>query len=297
LKNNPIRLNRRNLLRLGAVSAALPLAGSTSAISQGVDADSYRIIDTNTTLFHWPFRRLPLDEVELLVAKMSSLGIDQAWASSFEAILHRDMTSVNERLADACRKYPTLVPIGAVHLDLPDWESDLRCCLFTHKMPGVRLYPNYHGYSLDDSRFLRLAHICAAAGRLIQISTCLEDPRTQHPSVRAADVDLSPLAKLFKEIPTAQVQLLNHRPGANAAKLLGNLPGLYFDTARIESTDGVPQWHQQTPQGQLLFGTHAPFLVPEAALIRVHESGQLDDTELRNILGENAQRLFKSIKT
>lgn len=294
---NPIRLNRRNLLCLSVASATLPLAGSTTAVSQGVDADSYKIIDTNITLFHWPFRRLPLDEVELLVEKMRSLGIDQAWASSFEAILHRDITSVNRRLVDACRKYPAIVPIGAIHLDLPDWESDLRLCLFTHKMPGVRLYPNYHGYTLDDSRFLRLVQICAVAGRLIQISTSLEDPRTQHSSVRAADVDLSPLTKLFKEVPTARIQLLNHRPGANSAKLLGHLPGLYFETARIESTDGVPQWYKQIPQGHLMFGTHAPFLVPEAALIRVHESGQLDDTGLRNILGENALRLIEAVKS
>ena len=93
-------LNRRDVLNL-AVSA-----GAAAALTPGVtraapdeERETIRIVDTNVSLFHWPFRRLPLDETEALVNKFRSLGVSQAWTGSFEGILHRDISGVNSRLA------------------------------------------------------------------------------------------------------------------------------------------------------------------------------------------------------
>jgi predicted TIM-barrel fold metal-dependent hydrolase len=75
---------------------------------------------------------------------------------------------------------------------------------------------------------------------------------------------------------------------------LAKTTGLFFDTARVEATDGVPQLIKLALPGRVLFGTHAPFLVPEAALIRVNESGLLDDKTLRCVLSQNAEQLMGS---
>ena len=145
-------MNRREALALavatGVASALLPLA----AQSQETHSSQCRITDTNVSLFRWPFRRLPLDETDALVRKLRSLGISEAWAGSFEGILHRDIASVNQRLADACRVHRELIPIGSIDLELPGWEDDLNRCIDAQKMPGIRLHPNYHGYTLDDPR-------------------------------------------------------------------------------------------------------------------------------------------------
>ena len=74
-----------------------------------------KVIDTNVSLFHWPFRRLPLDQVNELCAKFQQLGITEAWAGSFEALLHRDLRMVNERLQKTCQKRAELIPVGAVN--------------------------------------------------------------------------------------------------------------------------------------------------------------------------------------
>lgn len=289
-------MNRRDLLGLavtaGAASAILPTPSRSEDDSPGV----LRIVDSNVSLFHWPFRRLPLDETNRLVKKMRALGVAQAWAGSFEGLLHRDVAGVNRRLAEVCLKYPELIPFGSVNPELPGWEADLKSCINEHSMPGVRLHPNYHGYTLNDPRFSRLLKLTTEAGRFVQIASAMEDVRTQHPTVRVEDVDLSPLPKIVAGIPKARVQILNHRLRSPLLDQLANTPGVFFDTARVDSTDGVPRLVESVPAGRVLFGTHAPFLIPEAALIRVHESAMLDEAGLQAVLGGNADRLLGKVK-
>ena len=288
-------MHRRKVLSLavsaGMTSVLLPtMAWSADEVQLGLP-----ITDTNVSLFRWPFRRLPLDETDALVSKLRSLEISQAWAGSFEGILHRDIAGVNQRLADACRVHAELIPIGAINLELPGWEGDLRRCLDKHKMPGIRLHPNYNGYTLDDPRFRRLLELATTAGRFIQIAAALEDSRTQSSLVQVADVNLVPLIQLMKEISAARVQILNHNLRSPLLQQLGECPGVFFDTARVDGTDGIPKLVQSLPPGRVLYGSHAPFLIPEAALIRVHESDVLDAATLKAVLSENAEHMAGKI--
>lgn len=282
-------LNRRDVLNIGvtAVTATVLVGDHLS----GADQRPFRIVDTNVSLFHWPFRRLPLDETETLVTKLRALGIGEAWAGSFEGVLHRDIAGVNQRLADACRDYRELVPIGSINPTLPDWKHDLRQCLEHHGMPGIRLHPNYHGYTLNDDCFRDLLEAVAPSACLIQIAAAMEDTRTQHPMLRVSDVDLSPLAEAVRKTAGVRVQTLNCRLRTPVLERLADTPGVYFDTARVDSTDGVPKLVASVPPGRVLFGTHAPFLIPEAALIRVHESDSLKEAGVRDVLSNNADRL------
>ena len=291
-------MNRRDVLNLavsaGTASVVLPAAAARSAEDE---APSFQIIDTNISLFAWPFRRLPLDDPEILVGKLRSLGIVQAWAGSFEGILHRDITGVNQRLTEACRSRSELIPIGSINPALPDWENDLRRCIEEHDMPGIRLHPNYHGYTLDDPRFARLLELATAAGQFLQIAAAMEDARTQHSLLQVPDVDFTPLPNLMTAVAGARVQILNFNSRPPLLQQLADVPGVFFDTARVDGTDGVPKLVQSVPSGRVFFGSHSPFLMPEAALIRVHESAILDEAALRAVLSEDAKQLFgKNVK-
>ena len=80
------------------------------------------IIDTNVDLFTWPFRKLKYGDTHALVAKLRKHRIIEAWAGSFEALFHKDMDGVNQRLAAECRTNGEglLVPFGSVNLAWPD---------------------------------------------------------------------------------------------------------------------------------------------------------------------------------
>jgi predicted TIM-barrel fold metal-dependent hydrolase len=282
-------MKRRTLLTTALAGTAAALA---PPIIHAQNAANRSIIDTNIDLFRWPFRRLPLDNTDALLKKLRSLNIGQAWAGSFEGILHRDINGVNQRLADVCAKHPELKPIGSINPTLPDWKNDLRVCVDKHKMSGIRLHPNYHGYLLDDPRFTQLLKQATDSGALVQITATMEDTRTQHAMVRAPDVDLAPLAEITRKVPEARIQVLNYRPRAGMISTLSKASGISFDTARADATDGVSKLLRSLPQGRVMFGSHSPFLIPEAALIRVAES-RLTDNELHAILRTNAETSLK----
>lgn len=160
-------------------------------------------------------------------------------------------------------------------------------------MPGVRLYPNYHGYTLADERVRRLLTTASERGLLVQIAMLLEDTRTQHPILNVPDVDAAPLPGLAAALPRLRLQLLNSGKvldGALAARLTA-VPNIHFDIARVETAGGVGRHLRKLPPGRLVFGTHAPFFIYESALIKLYESS-LTEAETRALLVDNPRRLL-----
>lgn len=293
--NSPI--SRRTVLRTtaGAALASRHLV-STSAEAVAPDVSEQAFVDTNVSLFHWPFRRLPLDTTTDLVARLKQLGCQQAWAGSFEAVLHRDVSSVNRRLVEECQRHESLVPIGCVNPTLPGWRQDLEFCLQHPDVRGVRLLPNYHGYEPDDDRVHQLATACAEAQMLVQICVSLEDVRTQPTLVKVPDVDLNAVFRLAAGAASARIQLLNLKPTPAIVAELSKHDSICIDTARVDGTDGVPKLVDAIGADRVLFGSHAPFLIPEASLVRAFESGQLAEDQTKQLLLSNASDLLSASK-
>ncbi|MEN6605079.1 MAG: amidohydrolase family protein [Bryobacteraceae bacterium] len=252
------------------------------------------IIDTNVYLSRWPFRRLPDDEPAKLVAALRGHSVSQAWAGSFDGILHKDVAGVNERLAADCRQWGDglLVPFGTVNPALPDWKEDLRRCHERHHMPGIRLHPNYHGYGLDSPLLAGLLEDAAARGMLVQIAACMEDVRTQNPLVRVREVNLAPLADLLGTVSAARVQILNWRGTARdvAARLAGT-GRAYFDLAMLEGVEGLARLRQTVPLPCVLFGSNSPLYYFDSARLKVREAG-LPPAEEQAVLRGNAVRVL-----
>ena len=252
------------------------------------------IVDVNVTLSRWPFRHLAGDDPAGLVARLRKRDVVQAWAGSFDGILHKDMAGVNSRLARDCRNYGAgmLVPFGTVNPKLPDWQDDLRRCQEEHKMPGIRLYPNYHGYDLKDPLFRELLAAAAKRGFIVQIAARMEDERTQHPFLRVPNVDLGPLADALASEPRARVVVLNWSPGPRpgAAQKLTGAGEVYFDFSSLEGTGGLGRFIQQIPPQRVLFGSNFPLFYFESAFLKVQESG-LTEEQRAAVLAQNARKL------
>src|SRR5947207_1341360 len=179
-------VSRRNFMK-GSMMAAGPLqAGSAQPARAPAASGGSGIIDTNVYISRWPSRRVYGDEPAELIELLQKNGVIQAWAGSFDTLLHKNIGALNSRLTEQCRQHGggILVPFGSINPKLPDWEEDVRRCHEQFRMPGIRVHPTYHDYTLMDPAFLRLLQVAAERALLVQIAAWMEDERCPNPLLR-----------------------------------------------------------------------------------------------------------------
>ena len=300
------KLTRRRFLK-GALLPAVVGPLSQSAVQGAGDAVAPPdIVDTNVHLFEWPFRRLKYAGATALVAKLRRHRITQAWAGSYEGLLHRNLDGVNARLAEECRANGAgiLTPFGTVNPALPDWEADVRQCHEQHRMRGIRLYPSYHNYTLQTPAVARLFRLAQERGLIVQLVVRMEDPRVHLPVTRTPSVDLAGLPELLAELRQLKLQLLN---AFNATESLRGQAGrrlieqtrVTLDLSHVEGQGGLGKLiagdadngRPPLPVERIVFGSHAPFFPCESAVFKLFES-PLGRVELEKVMRGNAERFL-----
>ena len=234
--NDRQRLDRRSFVKASLVPAALAIPdGPAMRPAQGAEpppeepAAVPEIIDSNVHLFEWPFRKLKYDRTEALIAKLRRHRITQAWAGSFEAVLHKQLDAVNRRLAEECRdarrraadphrqRQPGLARLGGRPAALSRAIRHARACGSTRPITATRsITPSCSGCSArrpSAGCWSRSSCGWKTSGCIIR--------RSMAPVVNA-----SPLLDVLKKVPAAKVQLINadtvfraeQRPGPGRAR-------------------------------------------------------------------------------
>ncbi len=292
-------VDRRDFLQGSLLAtAAVGLGARAEAAAAEEPASIIRgpVIDTNVYVSRWPFRRIPGDDTAELVEMLRGHGVVEAWAGSFDGVFHKDVAAANARLAEECqtRSEGLLIPFGTVNPKLPDWEDDLRRCCEEHGMPGIRLHPNYHAYTLDDPGFARLLELASDRGMVVQLVAWMEDERHQNPLMPVATVDLKPLAGLLQNVPELPVVLLAaaHVPTRRELAALAEAGQVYFDLSKLELIEGLAKLLARVPVERVLFGSYSPMFYFESTALKLRES-VLDETQTRRILERNARTVLR----
>jgi uncharacterized protein len=290
-------LDRREFLKTAlAATAAAGVAGLGAPRPVfAANPEPGNLIDVNVNLGRWPLRRVRFDDTAGLAAMLRRQGVSQAWAGSFDSLLHKDIAGANARLAAECRRegQGLLLPFGSVNPKLPDWEEVFRRCVEEHRMPGLRLYPNYHGYKLDDPDFAKLLGMAAAKGLLVELALIMEDDRMMHPLLRVPVPDPAPLAGVVKQTPGLRLVIVNGLRTLRDKALVDvvNSGNVSVEIAMLDAVNGVADLVASLPAGRVLFGSYAPLFCFEAAPLKVQEC-PLTDAQVRTIRYESARRLL-----
>lgn len=298
-------LDRRDFLKASLLAGAAAALGPRPNLAAPASApgSSPGIVDTNINLFQWPFRRLKYSDTTSLVAKLRRHRVIEAWAGSFEALLHKDINGVNERLAAECRERGEglLLPFGTVNLAWSDWEEDVRRCHEVFRMPGVRIYPGYQPFDFAHPDFRRLVAVTRERGLLLQIAFGMEDARVHHPVLTLGPITVAPLIETLKAEPQARVQLLHFSGNAQGTDLrqLMSQTSATIEFSRWEGNGAIGRMigtapgssAARVPVERVLFGSHAPYFPLETAILKLIES-PADAAQLHAMIQGNARRLL-----
>jgi predicted TIM-barrel fold metal-dependent hydrolase len=287
------KTTRREFLTQTAVGIAVGGAAARAIADPAESGRPQAFIDAETYLGRWPFGRLLYDEPARLVEALTAAGVTQAWAGSFEALLHKDIAGVNARLAVACRRHGDglLAPFGAVNPTLPDWEDDLRRCDEEHGMPGIRLHPIWHGYKVEDQRVARLLCLAAEQRLIVQLECDAVNVRRPFLALPRTPLELGMLARQVQQAPQVQIVLLADDWSRQLAELpaLAAISGVYL--AQRRSGQPLGKIAQEVSAGPLLFASGAPLYSPQSQAAAFESSG-LSESQQRRLAYGTARELL-----
>ena len=255
------------------------------------------IVDVNCSSGVWPFRRYGEQNARDLEKKLAAEGIDLALVSSVEAILAEDPDESNRMLFDEVRDYSRFCAVPVINPRLRGWKKALEEYRKTEDIKAVKMYPNYHGYPLSEKHIgetvERYADELAEYLELQKIPLIITirvvDDRYHPPAVKVPPVSMNKLEEFASRHPGLPILCLNGY--INEIKEAVNTTNLSFDIAMAEYHKTIDEILKTVNVSRLLFGSHTPFQIGRAALMKLAWS-DADETAIERISGVNAKELM-----
>ena len=222
-----------------------------------------------------------------LRASMHRGGVDLSVMLSIATNAHQ-MRSVND-FAAALNGKEGIVAFGSVFPFAPDALDELDR-IKALGLKGVKLHPDYQGFSVDDERLFPLYKKISALG-LITVFHAGQDYGFPPPYGASPDKMLRALRVFSSPVVAAHFGGLGY--AEEVLTLLAGT-GIYFDTSF--SYAQLPKYYAERifeKQGaeRMLFGTDTPWHSPEQEL-RLLRSLGLSDGEWEAVTHGNAERLL-----
>jgi predicted TIM-barrel fold metal-dependent hydrolase len=257
------------------------------------------VIDCNTYLGQWPFRKLEYNTAGKLTALMDKSGIDGAMVSSINAIFYHDVMCGNLELMEEIQPYADrFLPVAVINPEYPRWEHDFAYCLDELGMKGLEIYPGYHHYEPDSRNLKKLMEMAAERHILVHVPCRLIDIRERHwmdTPENLSEKDIQTIVGLCDRTDFF-ISSCNTTGMAKALKPISdNRSGrIVYDFSRLELFSHAPSFQSLIRQAgcdSIVFATGAPFQYPDVQWVKLHFIG-LGEEEIGKITGGNIQRLL-----
>jgi hypothetical protein len=219
-----------------------------------------------------------------------SLGFERIYAGSAAALWFENPHQTNELMYRPRQSDKRFVFVPVLDPTVASWREELDRLMKPRPLAMVRLFPNYHGYSLKDADPL-----LAELGKrkvVAQVIVRMDDPRRQHRLAQVADVPVDSVLDAAGRHPGLNV-LLTGAQGAALQTLASRLPlsrNLWADTSQADGLGTIPALMKTAWSDRLVFGSHYPLFIPYAAVARVLLD--LDAGTAMRIFEENASLLL-----
>ena len=172
------------------------------------------LIDINTYIGHWPFVRLRHNTCSDLLKRMNEFGVDVSVVANLSGIFYKNTQSANEELFEEISKSKRygnrLIPFVAINPTYADWRHDLNICIEKFGMKGIRIYPQYHDYEINDPRCIELVKIARDSNLPVAVTLRLVDKRQRSWLDIVEGISWMDIAALVKAVPGAGYMFPNN---------------------------------------------------------------------------------------
>lgn len=251
------------------------------------------IIDVNAFLGEWPFRNLR-GEVNTLLRLMAKCGVDIALVSSLNAVFYKDCEEANMWLWHDLQKTRGLAGICTINPSFPDSLEHLDECIDEMGMVGVKIHPNYHGYSLENDTVSQFFKECSKKNVPVIIPLRIQDERSHHPSSKVPPIPAAQAVSVAKKNPSLKIIICNARSNEISGILTkaDSLNNLYITFSWVQSLNFIEKAVRKVGCNRMLWGSNFPLNYMEPMLRQITESN-IGDREKEKILAENARKIFQ----
>lgn len=263
-------------------------------------------VDANSYLGEWPTRHLngtppphPAALVEQRLLLMDRLSIRRAAVARLEGVLLKDSSVANAELYQMIGKHQDrFFPFYTINPTFPAWQEHVQRCVDEYGLArgkgGIRLYPAYQYYQLDDSRLDTAFEQLARLDLPVMLTLQLDDPRMHHPALQVPDVKTEHVVGLVNRWPQLRWVIAGGR--FREVQVIGSAVSpearVWLDISRVQGPiDCIPMLRDSVGASRLLFGSNMPFVIPEAPILELGDA-RLSDEEDAAVRHGNAYEAF-----
>jgi len=262
------------------------------------------LIDINSYIGHWPFRKLRHNTLAGQVARMDRFSVDKAIVSNINGIFYKAPDIANRELHEAIQSHRAFrdrfIPFAVLNPAVPWWQRSLEEAHEQYGMKGVRLYPLYHKYGLTERRSLEMVRAIRDRGMAIAIPQRMIDLRMRSWLDADEELNYDDIADLVRQVPDAKYMMLDTRFRASErAEQTLKEADILFDTTRasgtpIEGLNGTSFQYLHGTYGadKIAFGTGSPFLDYCSPFIRMETYEEADQRTKNLFWSGNVRRML-----
>ncbi len=260
------------------------------------------LIDINSNTGHWPFRHTGGGTCSLLLEDMDRYGVDISVISNMNGIFYKDTQAANEELHEEIiserRFWDRFIPFAVINPIYAGWKNDIDTCYNKFGFRGIRLYPQYHDYSITDPSCIELVKYTRDKGLIVALTIRMVDSRPRSWMDLASEWSLADVLPLLRMIPDARYFILNVSGGIMLKEedtaLIRKSEVLFDTSGRNVSTPG--ELLVKYGNDKFAFGTHSPILDYLTGLLRIESMRESEAGEpVKEMLRSGNARRFLGI--
>lgn len=259
------------------------------------------LIDINAYTGHWPFTRLHDNHCEGLLGRMKEYGVDLSVITNLNGVFYKNTQSANEELYNEIRSkrayHNRFLPFAIINPIYAGWKDDFKTCVKDFGMKGIRVFPNYHDYTITDPALLDLVKMARDHDVAVALTMRIVDSRTRSWMDLSTEWGLKDYVPLLRAVPDARYMLLNLSTGMAVPEedeVTLKSANVLFDTSGRHITHFAKVFNRFGKE-KFAFGSHFPVFDYYTGLLRIESlrKEEAGEAELELFRHGNAERFLK----